>query len=344
MSGFANQIIGGLSKLIRPAIQSPNYAPSSAGWTINQDGSAEFNDATFRGTVVISSGGTALLVYNGAPAAGNMILAISALAGTDNFGNHYNAGITISADSVNPALSWLDNAGTWGSDFPFIRASLANGLIIQGPSTPGSPPATINIDSNTTTELLMYHNGVSVQSIESHQDGLSIHAGGYTNFYAKDDGSGFCFGTDNANNGRVGKYYYEEVTLKSPAQTLVSGTVTQLDNLQEGSIASDYGSAWNLATGVWTCPVTGPYDWNVVIGFLGAMANARCFARVCSVFNTAPFYVVDDVPISAGNLLSASGIFEATAGTQYHVEVFQSAGANRQLDTSTSYIHIGRRL
>ena len=51
MSGFANSIIGGMSKLIRSAIQSPNYLAHSMGWTINKDGSAEFNDLTVRGTI-----------------------------------------------------------------------------------------------------------------------------------------------------------------------------------------------------------------------------------------------------------------------------------------------------
>ena len=44
MSGFANSIIGGMSNLIRKAIQSPNYQPGTEGWTVNQDGSAEFNN------------------------------------------------------------------------------------------------------------------------------------------------------------------------------------------------------------------------------------------------------------------------------------------------------------
>ena len=56
-----------------PAIQSPNYVAGSAGWTINADGSAEFNDVTIRGSIagtdyVISADG--MFSYSAAPAAG----------------------------------------------------------------------------------------------------------------------------------------------------------------------------------------------------------------------------------------------------------------------------------
>lgn len=51
---FSNPIVGGTT-LIRPAVKSPNYVAGSAGWSINQDGSAEFNNVTIRGTVTLGS-------------------------------------------------------------------------------------------------------------------------------------------------------------------------------------------------------------------------------------------------------------------------------------------------
>ena len=50
MSGFENNIINALNALIRAAIHSPNYVPGATGWSINKDGSAEFNNLTIRGT------------------------------------------------------------------------------------------------------------------------------------------------------------------------------------------------------------------------------------------------------------------------------------------------------
>lgn len=46
--GFKNAVVAGV-KLIREAIQSPNYVTGVSGWTINKDGSAEFSNATLRG-------------------------------------------------------------------------------------------------------------------------------------------------------------------------------------------------------------------------------------------------------------------------------------------------------
>lgn len=52
---FRNSIVGGMGKLIRQMIQSPNYVAGSAGWSINRDGSAEFNNATVRGVLQAGS-------------------------------------------------------------------------------------------------------------------------------------------------------------------------------------------------------------------------------------------------------------------------------------------------
>lgn len=51
--GFSNDITGGQGVLLRPAIKSPNYVAGVSGWSINKDGSAEFNSGQFRGAVLI---------------------------------------------------------------------------------------------------------------------------------------------------------------------------------------------------------------------------------------------------------------------------------------------------
>lgn len=52
---FSNPIVGG-TVLIRPAIQSPDYVAGTSGWSINKDGTAEFNDVTVRGEVHVGTG------------------------------------------------------------------------------------------------------------------------------------------------------------------------------------------------------------------------------------------------------------------------------------------------
>lgn len=86
---FRSSILAGVS-LIRAAIRSPNYVHNVSGWTINQDGSAEFNNIQIRGSSTV--GGTALY-YAGTPAAGNLRYSISDTAGTDAYGNNYGQGV-----------------------------------------------------------------------------------------------------------------------------------------------------------------------------------------------------------------------------------------------------------
>jgi hypothetical protein len=127
--GWDDPVVGGVA-LRRAAIQSPNYAAGTTGWTINQDGSAEFSNATIRGTItastfqgtdfVINSSG--FFVYSGVPAAGNLIASIAPVGGADSFGNHYPAG-------------FMSQSGeTDGSSF----AQLFNGNLFLGALASGS--------------------------------------------------------------------------------------------------------------------------------------------------------------------------------------------------------------
>lgn len=47
---FTNPITGNNGALLIPAIKSPDYVAGVSGWSINKDGSAEFNDLTVRFT------------------------------------------------------------------------------------------------------------------------------------------------------------------------------------------------------------------------------------------------------------------------------------------------------
>lgn len=105
--GFANDVIGGAAALIRNAIRSPNYVAGTSGWTINKDGSAEFNNLTVRGTIqgldyVVSASG--VFFYSPSEGAGNLIMALAATAGTDQYGNTYTEGLSFSAGNGAPVI------------------------------------------------------------------------------------------------------------------------------------------------------------------------------------------------------------------------------------------------
>jgi len=107
--GFSNPIIGGGGGLVYPSIHSPNFVHGVQGWTINKDGSAEFDNLTIRGQFngndfIINDAG--MFIYSGTPANGNLLLAITNEAGTDAFGNAYSGpGIVMSTPG-----SGTDNA------------------------------------------------------------------------------------------------------------------------------------------------------------------------------------------------------------------------------------------
>lgn len=138
---FRNSVVGGTT-LVRAAIRSPNFVTGVSGWSIDRNGSAEFNNVTIRGGTVIS--GTSLY-YNGAPAAGNLVASITATSGTDSFGNAYLAGITTYSTTGNGLFTQMQTDGDlalgYSSVFanPAIIGAMATGMEIVSPFTNSAP-------------------------------------------------------------------------------------------------------------------------------------------------------------------------------------------------------------
>lgn len=89
--GFANPNTTGDGTLILGSIHSPDYEAGSEGWSINRDGSAEFNDVVVRGKIEDGQ----LFIYNDTPAKGSLAYSISPNDGIDEYGNIYYSGINI---------------------------------------------------------------------------------------------------------------------------------------------------------------------------------------------------------------------------------------------------------
>ena len=147
MSGFENAIINAANAMIRATIHSPNYVPGVSGWTINKDGSAEFNNLNLRGTFtgtnwIMNADG--LFFYNGTPALGNLNLTITnaSASGIDQFGNTYApGGISILAlaglanvftltDASGSTIFGIDSSGNVNAQIVNTSDVLVNGLSI----------------------------------------------------------------------------------------------------------------------------------------------------------------------------------------------------------------------
>jgi hypothetical protein len=145
-------VVGGIF-LVRAAIRSPNYVEGVSGWTINIDGSAEFNNLTIRGTFtgdnfVINSAGA--FFYDGVPALGDLLVSIAGAAGFDDYGNAYAEGLSVGVATprvvIGPvageALIYFPTGALDENSAPAIQAFLQNSgqnslLVVRGgtPST-----------------------------------------------------------------------------------------------------------------------------------------------------------------------------------------------------------------
>lgn len=172
------------------AMQSPNYSAGSTGWAIKGDGSAEFNMVVIRGATQQQS---TVLIYNGAPANGNLILSIAPVGGTDAFGNSYPQGlagfgnlgtinsvgvlntryITIQSSNTNQTIDLSPDLNTWNSGSiqtqtgnghltitaPQLKLDGGNGIVID--MAPASPAGGGNALLDVTADIIRVHSPVS---------------------------------------------------------------------------------------------------------------------------------------------------------------------------------------
>ena len=178
--------------LRRAAIQSPNYVPGTSGWTIKQDGSVEFNNGTFRGTLTAATFlGTNFIIntsgaffYSGMPAAGNLIASIAAVSGTDAFGNAYLAGVTsyngaLVAQLAAGGIALQAAAGQIAGNFAgTVSAGAQAGQVIitSGGNSGADPQAEIVLDSAAVagTPTVVVVGNLTVQNNTLVQGNLTV--------------------------------------------------------------------------------------------------------------------------------------------------------------------------
>src|SRR6266496_4081684 len=153
-SGFQNPPVGNQGSITRVRFKSPDYSAGVQGWTVNKDGSAEFNNIVIRGGSVVS--GT-ILDYSPNPGANNLVHSRSPGGGFDSFGNAYLAG-DVSYTNISGTYFAIQNnsgqiafytaaseAGPW-SLHVVEKFSTTTGYLGFGP--PGAP--TLEVADNTT--------------------------------------------------------------------------------------------------------------------------------------------------------------------------------------------------
>lgn len=247
MSGFSNAIVGGMGALIRKFIRSPNYVSGESGWTINQDGSAEFSNIDVRGTVQLP-------LVTGPGQKGTI---------------WWNDGLAYENAQIFKEGSRLFISG--GTDFPGST----------------DPYIYLDQHDNNSIGKIMLHNVnqyivMNTYQIVLHQHnqpGLIIaqlvdNSIASTLMGVSDDGtqsaSVLCGSTSvnidgplHVNSGPTGKYYAEQIYPKT--QSLTASTQTLLLDTSTVITTSDYGTCFTANN--WTCPETGWYDISFFIAY-----------------------------------------------------------------------------
>lgn len=255
---FENPIVGGTVLRI-PAIQSPNFVSGVSGWTINADGTAQFNQLT----LIVQSTAAAILIYNGVAALGTLIGSWAQSAGTDQFGNAYPAGLnavqgTLSGMTI--SISTLVNCvlttptisgGTIGSTM------ISGGTMSETAITFDTGGGTLKVYSSTTTTVTFSTAGTStwtapagVTSAKVEVWGAGAGGGGGNSTEAGEGGGGGEYAQEPSYPITAGNVYTVQVGQGGPGgftgQRGQSGTDSLFDN---GGVYAQAGQAGNNFVG-----------------------------------------------------------------------------------------------
>jgi hypothetical protein len=344
VSGFSNAVVGGIGKLVRKWIQSPDYVAGTTGWTVNQDGSAEFNDITIRGVIVVTGSAGEVFAYKGTPALGNLILAIAGSPGTDPYGNAFDQGLTIPASSVGGNLGEIrfgDTAVDRGAlIYATSSAGVNNVVNIEGPYDLAAGGAAII--------RLMYIPGTQERRMSMGADNVFITGNNEISLQPisipPPVGSGLAI-----SSGLSGWYHYEEWDIDTAGTYTIANATVSVINGSRVTISkshTDYGNGYDPAAGTFTPPVKAIYHLTLTVGFVTFAASSRMFVGIRK--NGAYVGIVDAVNNSASHAAeTVSAELELSTIDVVDFVVFQASGAIRTIENSgiiRSFLSIRRVL
>lgn len=216
-------------------------------------------------------------------------------------------------------------------------------------------PAGINAYNSTNDNILQIETGVSGQlgaqilnllNANGTHTSASIEGGTYVT-----DGAGLTvlggggiivLGTSGdtiqfGSNGLPGGYYWENIAF-NPTEVFTNNAYVKGSNFSSKKIISDYGSAWNLTTGTWTCPAASTYQCVIqsVFNYSGT-SSTRCGILVER--NAVSTYYQDTVSVNGNISLVLDDYFNQ--GDILTVWLFQNSGASHG---NSGFITIKRNL
>jgi hypothetical protein len=380
VGGFTNAVVGGAAKLIRFAIQSPNFVTGVSGWSINKDGTAEFQSLTARGsitatTLTVPAGagpGTPRIVIDnvglrfygaGANPIYTMSLASVIQAATE-LDLPASAGIAIQAlaklsyDTGTNVLTLLgsiltaNNPGAIGTlllrnpanpdSFAFYGSGMAARLAAVFVGSPNDDVLAQNHYSRASNPDSLALDWILQYGATSPNNAALVKLGEHASAFRAMSVQPIPGGINKVAVGSAppGGCYKEQWSFA--AQVIPPGAPTTLTGLTTVRTDSDYPAAMNTATGVWTCPEDSWYQFTLAQGYTSGVAGVRVFVRATT--GGGVVLCAQDITAPANtSLFSVSAKRFLTAGTTVHFETFQGTAANQTV-AGASYATIGRDL
>lgn len=158
---FQDELAAGIV-LVRPALQSPDYETGVAGWSINADGSAEFNNITIRGgdgvpaVIVGPEGEPQVIIYNNGA---NGVVEFPTNDPNESSPARL-ASVVYNQGNPNERLSFEVQGPAHDVDDDRLA------MQFNSANADGSAPARINIFDVATQDLLLYIENGRVQANE----------------------------------------------------------------------------------------------------------------------------------------------------------------------------------
>lgn len=160
MSGFSNAVVGGSGILKRIAIQSVNFVAGVTGWSINKDGTAEFNQLT----IIVQANGAAVLIYFPAGGLGNLIGSWAAQEFTDQYGNDVPAGINVVSGGILNGVTLPFPSIVQGT----ITQTLLNACVISNAQLTAGTSYEQTITFDTGGGLLIAYSTTATTTVVTH--------------------------------------------------------------------------------------------------------------------------------------------------------------------------------
>lgn len=211
------------------------------------------------GEIIIDSGGTELLVYAGVPAYGNLILAIAAVAGTDEYGNSYEPGITMPALPTSSTVSetkilFPDNTvGIPGQLIAAINTALDFSIVaLEGPANAGQAPGpALELILDKTTFPAIAKALLTGDAVTLNAPTINLGAsGGNSNLIIAAQQIEYP-------NAPVGGYYCETAGI---GQNPVGQSATVSLYGYSSALYGIYPTGWSVSKQYWTPPAIGVYE------------------------------------------------------------------------------------